>query len=85
MNTHVLHKSADKNRFFEICDLFEKNLPDFKRLLPFEDKRQGALFVRFERGSYAVVICLETLWQERIIAKTNFDISTIIEKGELFQ
>ena len=79
METYTLYNSADKERFLEICAHFEKELSEFKKLPPFEDKKQNAVYQRFELGQRAVVICLETLWNERIIAKANFDMSGLLK------
>ena len=80
MNSYILSRTADKDRFVEICLEFEAQYPDFKKLSPFEDKRSNAVYQRYEKPGKAVVIMLESLWQERIIAKANFDIQDFADK-----
>lgn len=81
VTTYILKSdSSDKALFDDFCNRFEKEYADFKKLPPFADRANGALYLRFERGPKTAVFGIETLWQERIYVKANFDISKFVLK-----
>lgn len=82
MQTYILENTADKEKFFKACEMFESEHPDFKAFPVFEDKSNKALYKRYERFQSVTVISLETLWQERITLKTNIDLNEFLRRYE---
>ena len=80
MQTYVLENTADSQKFQSACQAFEEQYPDFRKCPAFEDKRNNALYLRYERGQSVVIFTLETLWQQRVTVKTNIDLTEFLRR-----
>ena len=79
MNTYILKQNSSDLALLEsYCAQFEKAFPGFKKLPPFSDRINGGYYVRFERGMQIALFGIETLWQQRIFVKANFDVSDFV-------